>query len=181
MSHNSSRQLWDSCAAAQGMRATLLHSRLIFKKYLIFIFFPVKRGLWAAGEAAAWRRCGGRPRGGAGGPAGAAAASWLGADPGLDRSPASVLPPRSRSRSPAACQRRASRRRSWDLPLPPGATTTGWCPGGTKGTPPFPRWTEVSGKLGVGRQVFSVHPLSSSLPGVEECPTAYACAQDHEL
>lgn len=134
-------------------------------------------------------RCRGRPRGGAGGTAGAAAASWLGADPGLDRSPASILPSGSRSCSQAPCQSRASRGRRTAAAAPlPAATRsdrrgwgTGWCPGGTMGTPPFLRWTEVSGELGVGRRVFSVHPSNSSLLEVEKCPTAYACAQDYKL
>lgn len=41
MSHNSSRQLWDSCTAAQGMQATLLHSRLLGLGVFCVCFFVV--------------------------------------------------------------------------------------------------------------------------------------------
>lgn len=41
MSHNSSRQLWDSCTAAQGMQATLLHSRLLGSGFFCVCFFVV--------------------------------------------------------------------------------------------------------------------------------------------
>lgn len=79
MSHNSSRQLWDSCAAARGMRATLLLSRLIlnFISFLNFFFpgNPVCRPQVRPERGGpAQPQCPGRPRGGAGGTARAAPA-----------------------------------------------------------------------------------------------------------
>lgn len=146
-------------------------------------------------------QCPGRPRGGAGGTARAAPApsppgssacgdrppGILGLPGSLPRDPrpAGIAPPEpsacrdrspgiltsgSRHCSPAACQRRASMRRAASAPLPAAAwSDPGWgsrcCPGGgDKG----------NGKLGVGRQLVSVHPLSSSLLG-EVFPCVCIC------
>lgn len=106
MSHNSRRQLWDSCAAARGMRATLLHSRLILF-YLIFIFFSRSNPGCEAQVRPEQPQCRGRPRGGAVGP---------GADPALDPSRASI--PSSRRESRAA-------RRLPVSALPPAAGLSG--------------------------------------------------------
>lgn len=91
-----------------------------------------------------------------------------------------ILPPGKPRCSPPACQRPASRRRPQQQQLrslpPPGATAAAGAQGGKWGRLP----SCVSGELGVGRQVFSMDPLSSSLLG-EKCPTAFACAQDYKL
>lgn len=95
-----------------------------------------------------------------------------------------ILPPGKPRCSPPACQRPASRRRPQRRQLrslpPPRATAAAGAQGGVLGG----KWGRlpscVSGELGVGRQVFSMDPLSSSLLG-EKCPTAFACAQDYKL
>lgn len=134
MSHNSRRQLWDSCAAARGMRATLLHSRLILF-YFIFIFFlPVTR--------AARRRWGRSSRSAAGGPEGAL---WARA-----RIPP-WIPPEHPSHPPAGkaallaaclsapCLPPQASAAAAPLPAATPSDRRGWGTGWKMGTPPFLR------------------------------------------
>lgn len=187
------------------MRATLLHSRLIFLNCLgfffspIFLFFPhfsFFPGNPVREPQVRPERSGGR--GAEGGPEGALAARSARRRLQVPADPARI-PPGSR---PAPSRREAGAA-PWPLvsAVPPrqadsgiprlrsplhaaAIAAPGWAQGGvlggTMGTPPFLRRMEVSGKLGVGRQVFSTHPLSSPLLGGEKCPTAHACAQDYK-
>lgn len=70
---------------------------------------------------------------------------------------ASRIRQRAGSASPAACCHRRGRcAQGWG---------TGWCFGGQWGGALFLQRMEVSGKLGVGWQVFSVHPFSMRVAG----------------
>lgn len=246
MSHNSSRQLWDSCTAAQGMQATLLHSRLLGSGFFCVCFFvvclfppptagnpvsdlqvkltlvlryPLFAGSWADPSGRA--RAGG-PGQGAGAGAALRGSCRLGArslgcraqpspEPALTlwgvraprgcwehngerlclhgsscragnwlyhsfqiftlyRSP-NILKLDSQRCLQIACQHRASRIRQRAGSASSAAYChrrgrcaqgwgTGWCFGGQWGGALFLQQMEVSGKLGVGWQVFSVHPFS---------------------